>query len=181
MAFEVLVRKYDRKVLGLAFRFSGSREDAQDIYQEVFLRAYSALPKFRFESLFSTWLYRITANICLSRRSSVARHDHIPLDEVGGSGAAVDWAGRRTVPAQLKVESESEQVTFERELGSRVRDAVSKLSPQQRLIFAMRHFQELKLRDIEEILKCAEGTVKKHLFEGVRRLREELQQAEIRG
>src|SRR5687767_12049298 len=86
LAFEQLVRTYDRQVLSLAMSLMQNEEDAKDIYQEVFIRVYRALPNFRMESKFSTWLHRIVTNVCLTHRSRRKRHEHTSLDmEIEGS------------------------------------------------------------------------------------------------
>jgi RNA polymerase sigma-70 factor (ECF subfamily) len=89
-AFEQLVFRYDKQVLTIAARHVQSSEDAKDIYQEVFLRVYRSLPKFQLRSQFSTWLFRITTNVCLTHRSRRKRHIHTSLshesdDEHGGT------------------------------------------------------------------------------------------------
>ena len=73
VAFEELVYRYDKQVLSIATNFMGNREDAKDIYQEVFLRVYRALPRFEFRSSFSTWLHKIVTNVCLTQRSRLRR------------------------------------------------------------------------------------------------------------
>jgi RNA polymerase sigma-70 factor, ECF subfamily len=80
-AFEQLVQRYDRRVLTIAAGYVNSADDAKDIFQEVFLRVYKGLPKFEHRSEFSTWLFRITTNVCLSHRSRDKRHLHTSLDQ----------------------------------------------------------------------------------------------------
>src|SRR6185503_13603681 len=81
IAFERLVQLYDRQVLSLALSLMRNEEDAKDIYQEVFIRVYRALPKFRMDSKFSTWLHRIVTNVCLTHRSRSKRYEYTSLDE----------------------------------------------------------------------------------------------------
>ena len=80
-AFEELVQRYDRKVLSIALSFTRNSEDAKDVYQEVFLRVHRALPRFQFRSKFSTWLHRVTTNVCLTHKSRSRDHLFDSLDE----------------------------------------------------------------------------------------------------
>jgi RNA polymerase sigma-70 factor (ECF subfamily) len=166
-AFEQLVHRYDRRVLTIAASYVQSSDDAKDIYQEVFLRVYRALPKFELRSEFSTWLYRIATNVCLSHRSRSRRHRHVSLDG-GGDEDADNPHAAQTV--ELSVAPD----VGRREIAMRVREALKALSPRQRLVFAMRHYEGYKLREIAELMDVAEGSVKKYLFEATSRLRSQL-------
>lgn len=174
-AFEELVRRYDRRVLSTAFRYTGDRETAQDVYQEVFMRVHKAIDSFKFESRFSTWLFRVVTNVCLTLRQRDKSSRHIAID-----GESLYRAGREqdagNVPRQLVSRPTHEQEAFGSEIAPRIRSALDDLSPQQRVVFILRHFEGYKLREIAEFLDCAEGTVKKHLFTAVRKLREELRE-----
>lgn len=173
-AFESLVRRYDHAVLSIALRYTGDPEAAKDIYQEVFLRVHIALPRFRWECRFSTWLYRIAVNCCLNYRTS-GRSRNLSLEgEVLDQGGP-DGGGHR-LPQALISQANSMNRTLVGEIRARLERAFDLLSPQQRLVFTLRHFQGCKLKEIADCLNCAEGTVKKHLFSGTRRLREELRE-----
>ncbi len=165
-AFEQLVRRYDRRVLTIAASYVQSSDDAKDIYQEVFLRVYRALPKFELRSEFSTWLYRIATNVCLSHRSHSRRHRHVSFDDEGSEDAEN--------PHPVVAEPATNPDVGRREIARRVQGALTGLSPQQRLVFTMRHYEGYKLREIAEILELAEGSVKKYLFEATARMRAQL-------
>jgi RNA polymerase sigma-70 factor (ECF subfamily) len=173
-AFEELVYRYDREVLALAIHFTQSQEEAKDIYQEVFLRVFNALRGFRFESRFSTWLYRITANVCFTQAARAKRRNSVPIEDeyVEQDGRGVSGNGSYLEPARL--DNQPMRAAMSKEIGERIRSALEGLSAQQRLVFTLRHYQGHKLKEIAEILNCAEGTVKKHLFNATARLRNEL-------
>lgn len=167
-AFEQLVYRYDEKVLAIALRYVGSREDAKDVYQEVFVRVYRGLGNFRMESEFSTWLYRITVNVCLTHRSDRKRRPEAAVGE--GARDEADVAG---LPA---LDAGAEEQVHASEIAARVAGAVERLSPKQRLVFTLRHYQGHKLREIAAIMECTEGTVKRYLFTATQRMREELRE-----
>jgi RNA polymerase sigma-70 factor, ECF subfamily len=174
-AFEELVRRYDRRVLSTALRYTGNRETAKDVYQEVFMRVHKAIDSFKFESRFSTWLFRVVTNVCLTARQRDKGDRHVAID-----GESLYRPGREgnpgSVPKELVSRSTHEETAFGSEIAPRIRSALGDLSPQQRMVFVLRHFEGYKLREIAEFLDCAEGTVKKHLFTAVRKLREELRE-----
>lgn len=169
-AFEQLVFRYDKQVLTIAARFVRSSDDAKDIYQEVFLRVYQGLRRFKMHSEFTTWLYRITTNVCLTHRSRRKKRAHVSLDEEhedndGEPHAFRGAASREPLPDQRVIDEE---------ISAQVRDALETLSPQQNMVFTLKHYQGLKLREIAELMECSEGTVKKHLFTATQRMRERL-------
>ena len=170
MAFEQLVYRYDRQVLSVAMSFAKNTEDARDIYQEVFLRVYRALPGFRQESKFSTWLYRIATNVCLTHRSASRRDRHESLDQ-----NFEDCSGRRyTLADRLAGSEKTDQVALDGEMSRQLKRAMEHLSNQQKLVFTLRHFHGYKLKEIATQMNCAEGTVKKHLFTANEKLREQM-------
>jgi len=169
-AFEQLVYRYDKKVLSLAACYTNDAEEAKDVYQDVFIRVYRALPKFRFESRFSTWLYRIVVNVCLTHRArSAERRECASLD------AALEGEdGKRTFDPPDEGITPSDRKALGGEISRHVRAAMSALSPQQRMVFSLRHYEGYKLREIATMMNCAEGTVKKYLFTATERLRHQL-------
>lgn len=168
LAFEQLVYRYDRRVLSIAATYVNSAEDAKDIYQEVFLRVYRGLGKFELRSEFSTWLYRITTNVCLSHRSRRKRHAHSSLD----SASEGEEESHGALPFASGVSSD--QRAIETELSGHIEEALRTLAPREKLVFTLRHFEGYKLREIAGMLECSEGAVKKYLFTATRKMRKKL-------
>lgn len=169
-AFEELIQRYDRHILSLAFSYARNSDDAKDIYQETLLRAYRSIRKFEMRSEFSTWLFRIATNVCISFKSRQKRYTEVFRRETQ-QGNADDDEFEREHPSQNTVEGD-----FMRgELRRQIETALEALSPMQRLVFTMKHYEGYKLREIASATSCAEGTVKKYLFEAVRRLQKELE------
>ena len=167
-AFEELVRRYDRAVLRLALHITGSEQDAQDIYQEVFLRAYQSLSRFRFECSFYTWLYRITSNLCLDylrKRQRSQKHVSVMVSAEGEQRDALDL-----VPDSSPAHNPERQL-MSRELQAGIRRALGTLSPRERVVFDLKHSHGLRLRSIAEILKTSEGAVRNTLFRATQKLR----------
>jgi len=169
-AFEELVQRYDKRVFTIAAGYVRSADDAKDIYQEVFLRVYKGLSKFELRSEFSTWLYRITTNVCLSYRSNGKRHTHKSLDEYAGEEDGQPHALKDTIAGS----DVTDRYTHDAEISERVQRAMNKLSPKQRMVFTLKHYEGYKLKEIAELLHCTEGTIKKYLFEATARMREQL-------
>jgi RNA polymerase sigma-70 factor (ECF subfamily) len=173
LAFEDLVRRYDRDVLRLALNLVHKPEDARDIYQESFLRVYRNLHRFRFECSFYTWLYRIVTNVALDhlRRRSSRPEDQAPVSE-DAEGGTRDFFDRQP---QQRAAANPEKSLLGRELGTHIREAMERLSPRERMVFEMKHFQGLRLRTIGDILGTSEETAKNSLFRATRKLRESLE------
>jgi RNA polymerase sigma-70 factor (ECF subfamily) len=173
-AFEELVRRYDRDVLRLALNLMKRPEDARDVYQEAFLKVYRNLHRFRFECSFYTWLYRIVTNVCLDqlRRRQSRPEDQAPetssgyQDEVG-----TDFFERQK---EHRPALDPERSFLGRELGAQIATAMERLSPRERVVFEMKHYQGLKLRAIGDALGTTEETVKNSLFRATRKLRSQL-------
>ena len=172
VAFEELVYRYDKQVLSIATNFMGNREDAKDIYQEVFLRVYRALPRFEFRSSFSTWLHKIVTNVCLTQRSRLRRHLHSSLDEV----LPGQEDSQRTLADTIADRSSSDQQAIGSQISDHVAEAMNALSPKQKMVFTLRHYQGYKLKEIAGMMNCAEGTIKKYLFTATERLRDRLKE-----
>jgi RNA polymerase sigma-70 factor (ECF subfamily) len=169
-AFEELVRHYDRVVLRLALNITGSYEDAQDIYQEAFLRAYRNLARFRFECSFYTWIYRIATNLCLDHlRQRQLRNRDIITERLDDDEETV----LDRVPDQRPATS-PERAALSRELRDRIRMALGRLSPRERVVFELKHYQGLKLQTVASMLNTTENTIKNTLFRATHKLRAEL-------
>ncbi|MDR3764066.1 MAG: sigma-70 family RNA polymerase sigma factor [Acidobacteriota bacterium] len=167
-AFEELVRQYDQPVLRLALHLTGNEAEAQDIYQEAFLKVYRNLTGFRFECSFYTWIYRIVSNLCMDhlRRRQVRKEDSpVRTDEDGTEVNLLDQV------ADDRAGASPEQDLMRRELGKRIAKALTVLNPRERMVFEMKHYQGLKLRTIGEALNTTEETAKNTLFRATQKLR----------
>jgi len=170
-AFEELVRQYDRPVLRLAIHLTGSQEDAQDIYQEAFLRAYINIGSFRFECSFYTWIYRIVTNLCLDhlrKRSSRYRDLTTTISSEGEEEQVLD-----RIPDQ-RAGTSPERNMASRELRGCIVRAMQRLSPRERVVFELKHYHGLRLRTVAGILNTSEGTIKNTLFRATHKLRTQL-------
>ncbi len=174
-AFDSLVRRYDRSVLRLALHMLSNEEDAQDVHQEAFIKAYRHLSNFRFECSFYTWLYRIVTNLCLDqlRRRKSRRED--PATVTDAAGEEMDL--------MANVQDERSGADPGRELERKtqhaaIQGALAELTPRERMVFELKHYQGLKLRTIGEMLSTTEETAKNTLFRATRKLRARL--AEVR-
>lgn len=174
LAFDELVKRYDRDVLRLALNLVHRPEDARDIYQESFLRVYRNLHRFRFECSFYTWLYRITTNVALDflRRRTSHREDQAPLLPDESESGARDFFDRQP---ELSAGSNPEKSLFGQELGQKIQEAMKTLSARERTVFEMKHYQGLRLRAIGDLLGTSEETVKNSLFRATRKLRATLE------
>jgi RNA polymerase sigma-70 factor, ECF subfamily len=163
-AFEQLVHTYDQVVLGLALRLTGSASDAQDIHQEAFLKVYKKLNSFRFECSFSTWIYRIVTNVCL---------DHLRRNRALKKNSAMEVDDHELLN-QLSDDrpgNNPEQQLLGQELSAQIVRALRRLTPRERMVFDLRHFQGLTLRSVSEILNTSESSVKMAFFRATRKLR----------
>src|SRR5256886_7720803 len=174
VAFEELVRRYDRDVLRLALNLMKRPEDARDVYQEAFLKVYRNRRRFRFECSFYTWLYRIGTNVCLDhlRRRQARPEDQAPEIHVNRQeeGTRDFFEFQREHRPAL----DPERRLMGKEIRSRIAKAMERLSPRERVVFEMKHYQGLKLRAIGDALGTTEETVKNSLFRATRKLRNEL-------
>ena len=170
-AFEELVRHYDQAVLRLALHLTGTEHDAQDVYQDAFLKAYKNIGSFRFECSFYTWIYRIVTNLCLDhlRKRSVRKEDApVAKDSDGGEYDLLDQV------ADIRAGANPERDLMRRQLGSRIAGALEKLTPRERMVFELKHYHGLKLRTVGEILHTTEETAKNTLFRATQKLRGQL-------
>src|SRR5580698_2121060 len=171
-AFEELVRSYDQSVLGLAMNLLRSPEDARDAYQEAFLRVYKNIHSFRFDCSFYTWLYRIVTNVCV---------DHLRKRKIRKEEPATVETSEGPIDRTYSVEEDRaagdpERNLWNRQLSSRIGDALGQLTPRERMVFELRHYQGLRLRAIGEILDTTEEAAKNCLFRATQKMRTRLEQ-----
>ena len=166
-AFEQLVRAHDQSVLRLAMNLLRSPEDARDVYQEAFLRVYRNLHAFRFDCSFHTWLYRIVTNVCLDqlRKRKVRKEESAVVETSDGP---VD---RMEAFEEEAAHANPERTVWNRQLKHRIEDALQDLTPRERMVFELRHYQGLRLRNIGEMLGTTEEAAKNCLFRATRKMR----------
>jgi RNA polymerase sigma-70 factor (ECF subfamily) len=143
-AFEQLVRSYDHNVLRMAFNLLHSEEDARDVYQEAFLRVYRNLPKFRFDCAFSTWLYRIVANLCLDqiRKRKVRKEEAVAVQTASGEVDRLQFVPER------RADVDPQRQFMSAEVNSRIRKILDQLTPRERVVFVIGHFKGIGLSSL---------------------------------
>lgn len=156
-AFDLLVRKYQHKVIGIAQRYVHDWAEAQDIAQEAFVRAYRALGNFRGESAFYTWLYKITTNTAKNYLVSQGRRP--PSDDV-----PVDDAMHLEAAGKLKEGSTPERELMRQEIERTVFEAVEQLPEELRTAITLREVDGLSYEEIAETMSCPIGTVRSRIF-----------------
>jgi RNA polymerase sigma-70 factor (ECF subfamily) len=166
-AFEQLVRAHDQSVLRLAMNLLGSQEDARDVYQEAFLRVYRSLDSFRFDCSFHTWLYRIVTNVCLDqlRKRKVRQEESAVVETSHGPIDRMETFEEETAHAN------PERTLWNRELKQRIESALHRLTPRERMVFELRHYQGLRLRNIGDLLGTTEEAAKNCLFRATQKMR----------
>lgn len=166
-AFEELVRLYDQSVLRLAHNLLRSREDANDIYQETFLRVYRNLHNFRFDCSFHTWLYRIATNLCLD----VLRKRKVRKEESPNRTTSEGELNLMDSVHEERVQGDPQRELMSRELDGRIREVLSSLTPRERTVFEMRHYHGMRLKAIGEALGASEEAAKNCLFRATQKMR----------
>jgi RNA polymerase sigma-70 factor (ECF subfamily) len=166
-AFEELVRQYDQNVLRLALNLLRSPEDANDIYQETFLRVYKNLQTFRFDCSFSTWLYRIATNLCLDalRKRRVRREEDTIVETSDGVLDRMDTI------EEVRAENNPQRNLLSQELRKRIAKVLEDLTPRERTVFELRHYEGLRLRAIGDVLGTSEEAAKNCLFRATQKMR----------
>lgn len=164
--FRDVVEAHKKQVYYLALDLTGNHHDAEDLSQEVFIKAYQSMKDFRGDAKLSSWLHRITVNAFLdSKRKRSLRL--LPFPE------------SRERPAELPFRDERPDASPDRRLETamiqrHIDEALEKLTPRERAVFVLRHYNDLILRDVGQMLNISEGTVKTLLFRALRRLQKEL-------
>jgi RNA polymerase sigma-70 factor, ECF subfamily len=158
-AFDELVVRHRRAVYQLCHRFVGNHEDAADLAQDVFLRAYRALPQFKGDAAVGTWLHRIAVNVCLNK--------------VGGRANRTEAIDERRAPPSREPDAMSRLLSSER--AGQVRAAVARLPPKQRATLILRVYQELPHQEIARILGSSVGAVKANFFHALHNLKRLMQ------
>ena len=163
-AFSILVNRHRRMVFSCAYRMVGDEQEAEDITQDVFLRVYQALPRFRGDAKFSTWLYKIVSNVCLNHLRKV-RPDTVSIE--------ANDEEQKISPLRLADPVNTPAAGFEwRRFCERIHTIVSSLPPQYSAVVTLRHMHGMAYDEIADRLHLPLGTVKTHLFRAKERLKE---------
>jgi RNA polymerase sigma-70 factor (ECF subfamily) len=169
-AFDVLVRRWERKVQGAIYRLVGPGEDVRDLSQETLLKAYRGLGTFKKEARFSSWLYQIALNTCRDRMRRGRGKSYVSFDELSETGEA----GSERGPSAL-------DLIEARDLSRRVAAAVATLPEEQREVVVLKEYQGLTFLEIADALDVPLSTVKTRLYRGLGQLRQQLVRQGIRG
>lgn len=169
-SFNQLVMRWERPIYALAYRVIGREEDARDVAQETFLRAFRALGGFKGQAKFSSWLYRITLNLC---RDWIRRERRTPLAQPPEGVDLVELAGEATPAESL------EDLVSRKQLGRAVARAMANLPDEQRTAIVLKEYHGLTFQEIAELLDCPLSTVKTRLYQGLTVLRRQLEQAGV--
>jgi RNA polymerase sigma-70 factor, ECF subfamily len=168
-AFQALVERHRSMVYRVAYQFAGNHHDAEDIAQEVFIKVYRSLDRFRQDSQLSSWMYRIVMNACIDHRRR-----HSPA----GAAPFGEEAEQKMLNTP-ESRPDPEDHAYAEELGEVLETEIGRLPKGQRIVFVMRHHQGMKLCEIAAALGLAEGTVKRQLHAAVHRLRQALSHANV--
>jgi RNA polymerase sigma-70 factor (ECF subfamily) len=168
-AFRDLVDRHSRRIYRLALRMTGSVQDAEDVVQEAFLRAYRQLDRFESRANFGTWLHRITVNCSIDlMRARPRREDAQDADTLETLGPAVTTHGGGAT-------SEPERLALSAEIQERVVEAMERLSPMERAAFTLRHFEGMSIDEIGQTLNLRTNATKHSIFRAVRKMRAALE------
>lgn len=167
-AFQILVERYKRKIYYLAYDMLGDQQEAEDVSQDVFIKIFRSLKNFRRDAKMSSWIHQITTNTCIDvlrkrkakPQTNLEDFDQIPLpDNPAGTGSRFH-SPEASAEASL--------------LQSKINEALVKVTPRERTVFVMRHYNDLKIDEIASALSVSSGTVKSLLFRALKKLRKEM-------
>ncbi len=167
-AFQEIVERYKKKIYYIAYDIVGDFHEAEDISQEVFIKMFRALDRFRKDAKMSSWLYQITVNTAidsLRKKKAKPRFNVDDIEQVGIPAQAIESASPEADPERRAVAILMQQ---------HIDLALHKITPQERAVFVMRHYNEFKIREIADVLEISSGTVKSLLFRALKKLRKEL-------
>ncbi len=170
-ALDELVRRHQGMVFSVAFRMTFNREDALDVAQDAFIKAYRKIGSWKPTGSFQAWLLRLTTNQAIDHLRRSKRYGM----RAAGGAARSESGVERAAPAV----AETDRIAGGVEIEERIQRALEKLSPSQRTVFVLRHYEGMKLREIAPVIGCSVGSVKVHLFRALRKLREELKDIDV--
>lgn len=169
-SFKELVERYQSRVYSIVLGMIGDRSDTEDLCQEIFVKVYRNLDKFKGKSKFYTWLYRIAVNTCINAQNGQKRKP---------ASISLSYPmGKDEKPLLTKISESSEKCSMEilknKELGSKMKSAIDSLSDGLKEVFIMREIEDLSYKELARIFQCSEGTIKSRLFRAREKLKEEL-------
>lgn len=172
-AFDELIRRHQRQAVAVSFRLLGNSQDALEVTQDAFLKAFTSLSSLQKPEAFAGWLMRIVSNLSLNYRRSRKVRSQLPLDSLlgptdaqqaeSGTGGTSEWMARNDDPAKA---------ISSRELGSKIHEALEQLPEKQRLAIVLFAIQEMPQKEVAEALECSVEAVKWHVFQGRKKLKE---------
>jgi len=165
-SFNQLILRWERPIYALAYRVIGREEEARDVCQETFLRAFRALPGFRGQAKFSSWLYRIALNLC---RDWIRRQRRAPVVQMPEAVDPIELAAEREPSESI------EELVCRRELSAAVADAMALLSEEQRTAIILKEYHGMTFQEIAELQDCPLSTVKTRVYQGLSVLRRHLE------
>jgi len=169
-AFDILVRKYRERLYGIIYNLTSNREDAADLTQEAFIKAFSSINRFKGRSAFFTWLYRIGVNTALSHLKRNRFRRFFSLEHIQDEGSSAQ------VLEMLAAKHKSEKGALLSELQEKLNEAMQKLSPKHRTVVVLFEIEGLSHQEIADIVGCSVGTVRSRLHYAKQQLQADLKQ-----
>ena len=159
-AFEKLVYRYDKRVMALIRQSVANDEDAKEIYQDVFIKVFNSIEQYHNKSSFYTWLFRITINCCLNfHQKKSTRNDQLKQ--------SIDTDAFPSA----KTNQNPESSIINQELREVIQNGIDTLSPKEKMVFTLKHYEGLKIREISNIFEETDGSIKNCLFRGIQKLK----------
>ena len=171
-SFNQLVLRWERPIYALAYRVIGREEEARDVAQETFLRAFRAIKGFKGQAKFSSWLYRITLNLC---RDWIRKERRAPVSQAPEGIDIIELAGEATPSESI------EDLVGRKQLGLAVSKAMAMLPEEQRTAIILKEYHGLTFQEIADLLDCPLSTVKTRLYQGLTVVRKQLESAGVNG
>ena len=167
-AFQEFVERYKKKIYYIAYDITGDHNDAEDVSQEVFIKVFRSLKTFRRNAKISSWLYQISVNASIDLLRKKSSKPEKSMDDLERADI------QENLPGSSAHAQNPEQSAEDFIIQNHISEALQKVSPKERSVFVMRHYNELKIREIAEILSISQGTVKALFYRATRKLRKEL-------
>jgi RNA polymerase sigma-70 factor (ECF subfamily) len=171
VAFDELIRRYQRQAVAVSFRLLGNSHDALEVTQDSFLKAFASLASLEKPEAFGGWLMRIVSNLSLNYRRSRKIRSQLPLDDLLGPHEPAQVGGPGTSESMTRGDDPVRSLEG-KELGARLQEALNQLPEKQRLAIVMFTIQEMPQKQVAETLGCSVEAVKWHVFQGRKRLKE---------